>query len=1428
MAAVTLDLSSFREAEPQKSKAGDTTVDADAAHPPKKGDTDAAHSPKEETKVPVPGEADEVEKKSKKGLKSSMKTNLEDVNDDEHHKELVKEAEAYLQAKLPGGGVFGLFTTSPVVFGQFGIGIELYFRFTRMMIFVMTIMAVLYVPLLIFNLMGDSLKLTDMSNVVEPGKLPMLTAMCKDDADECPDWASEGQCETNLRYMHVFCRKSCNLCNQVKDLSVWEVVGGNNGGILVREGESAESPKFGRLKKGAVVKEAKLSGDSLQYVLITGTGPDTGWVNIAYGGKPLVEKKEAEDALPFAEEVEEATDSSKEVGFPDFWELLTKTMLPNLGTVESVSEPNVTNSAMNDDPLSNESLVGATNITYERNVYLFSKFKIQNITFLTGLLDAVASLLVLFAAWWFEFHEIPRCVASHRNEFVTPRIYSIYVDCLPKRIFGGGGHEAYSKRLKQHFELLLEAQVTTKSATLKMKVVSADENWCRRPPLAKKKRWFNSRFCPERSDGYDDQGRRTGHIIKLTGNSCMVQWDQTAEDESFAKKCRMSNGEDDGELLDADLLEKLESVGLEPVPSGDKAPDHENAVYAVSMQRDFDGALERLKAQASAKDRLLEKKIRQGMRKGRSRSVTINDFKKKNNWEADLDFNADVKLDERDVVGAFVIFTHTQYRDFVHSEYRFTRTPFRQCLAARRLQFSGQTLRVRDAVAPTEVFWNNLDFDDIDRFKRRIIVFICGLLIIAAVIFCVAYAKQQSLDAKEEISADCSGDGAASHFCLCIAAGYVNVLADEPQGIFNLCKEWADKKFNASVWGLLSSLAVCTTCGVSGFLVGYLASVVKPISISDLNQQILYMTTIIYVLCLGVVNVFVNAKFNYNLWVIGNGEFNDLTPKWYVAVGTSTMLTVVANAIFPLVSLISVPLYFIYVRLMSGRKRLLIDLLELYTPPEFPFALRHAEQMSQIVVLLLFCSGMPVLALMTPLTFALHYWCDKWTFLRASDIPPRYSEKLMISQVQLLQIAIWCHSSWSAWTYSNEDTAPSYCSYSKDSCVRSDEDKQNIFARVSERMFRLSAMPSTIISLILMVTLFFRLLFFIIGHNMIVYLEHHLPSCIARFFVGGDFDEFNAESSFVNEISSMKRRGVPINYDIAQAKGYEFLQDDKEKVHADKAAYWRIALGIAEQGRSDNQADEVIKEASNRDLGKGVLPTLAAGPMARTIGAKTSVFPLERKSTQSMNALATDRKQARRPKKNKSSPAAGKRDGLVTVDAVRLSMQGKGKGKGKRILKKKTKDVRKTEMGEASPGVPASQSESSANDHAEAWHEAVSQATHERKEKRKQAKYLSGMDPFPKPDDMDDHLQSLHHEDLSSARKRLGIRRTVHAHEDLIAAAAKKFKFKAKGKGKGEVPTWAKLEEEADTSEGKGSMDQVPAVMHARASKRKTLDSNVV
>lgn len=70
----------------------------------------------------------------------------------------------------------------------------------------------------------------------------------------------------------------------------WKVVGGTETeGILVRQGKHLSSPlERRRLATGSIVRETALVDGRLQYIMLKGSGPSTGWVSVKLKTKDLL------------------------------------------------------------------------------------------------------------------------------------------------------------------------------------------------------------------------------------------------------------------------------------------------------------------------------------------------------------------------------------------------------------------------------------------------------------------------------------------------------------------------------------------------------------------------------------------------------------------------------------------------------------------------------------------------------------------------------------------------------------------------------------------------------------------------------------------------------------------------------------------------------------------------------------------------------------------------------------------------------------------------------------------------------------------------------------------------------------------------------------------------------------------------------------
>lgn len=112
---------------------------------------------------------------------------------------------------------------------------------------------------------------------------------------------------------HINTSKDDTIISQVDELQkhqqqsvgegqLWEVVGGaGRGGVVVREDQAISSEKFqDRLSTGSLVEGVVLNGDRLQYRLLSGAGPPSGWVSIKLKDKDLLIRREQQQVAQWA------------------------------------------------------------------------------------------------------------------------------------------------------------------------------------------------------------------------------------------------------------------------------------------------------------------------------------------------------------------------------------------------------------------------------------------------------------------------------------------------------------------------------------------------------------------------------------------------------------------------------------------------------------------------------------------------------------------------------------------------------------------------------------------------------------------------------------------------------------------------------------------------------------------------------------------------------------------------------------------------------------------------------------------------------------------------------------------------------------------------------------------------------------------------
>ena len=161
-----------------------------------------------------------------------------------------------------------------------------------------------------------------------------------------------------------------------------------------------------------------------------------------------------------------------------------------------------------------------------------------------------------------------------------------------------------------------------------------------------------------------------------------------------------------------------------------------------------------------------------------------------------------------------------------------------------------------------------------------------------------------------------------------------------------------------------------------------------------------------------------------------NGKYSDFTIDWYSDVGKSLIGTMILY-MFGVHGLKFALLF--YSKLLrwqdthfTGDIRLTYQVSQeqlnrLYIGPEFVIEVRYATVLTICFVCIAYASTMPIMYLVASAAFTLHYWIDKYFFLRVNRIPRAVSPTLALHVTRTFYFAGFLNLCIAIWTFSSVD-----------------------------------------------------------------------------------------------------------------------------------------------------------------------------------------------------------------------------------------------------------------------------------------------------------------------------------------------------------------------------------------------------------------------
>eukprot|EP00929_Paragymnodinium_shiwhaense_P106291 TRINITY_DN7155_c0_g1_i1.p1 TRINITY_DN7155_c0_g1~~TRINITY_DN7155_c0_g1_i1.p1 ORF type:complete len:1276 (+),score=361.41 TRINITY_DN7155_c0_g1_i1:115-3942(+) len=250
-----------------------------------------------------------------------------------------------------------------------------------------------------------------------------------------------------------------------------------------------------------------------------------------------------------------------------------------------------------------------------------------------------------------------------------------------------------------------------------------------------------------------------------------------------------------------------------------------------------------------------------------------------------------------------------------------------------------------------------------------------------------------------------------------------------------MCKDWSQLRQVRVVLFMVGIVAVLVINQLLLLLFEVLDRWARFKTVTDLAKKQVVKIFIAQLMNTGVTVVLVAANLQgitsgvpgLDVMKIGKGEHDDITPAWFIMIGTGLLITIVgqmgsALMLPPTWCLIVDPIVVILLRKGVVTQEVMNDI---YALPEWGFAPRLAETLTLMVCATMYAAGMPILYGFVAAYCAVAYWVDAWMLLRGCKQPPAYSSQSIEVVTRMLPLAACLHAIVTLWVFGNQLLFPS-------------------------------------------------------------------------------------------------------------------------------------------------------------------------------------------------------------------------------------------------------------------------------------------------------------------------------------------------------------------------------------------------------------------
>jgi len=175
-----------------------------------------------------------------------------------------------------------------------------------------------------------------------------------------------------------------------------------------------------------------------------------------------------------------------------------------------------------------------------------------------------------------------------------------------------------------------------------------------------------------------------------------------------------------------------------------------------------------------------------------------------------------------------------------------------------------------------------------------------------------------------------------------------------------------------------------------------------------------------------------NANLSdFGLGFIFNGKYADFTPAWYSNVGNTLVEAMIFNFELPIILYCLYLTRRIYNRIKdrgfsnywkgvkTTKKKTIQSYIDLYSGPAFPIHFKYSLMTNISFVTFMYGAGMPVLFVISTVTFLIFFIMEKILVAYSFQEPPSFDSEISISTIEVLMWAPLLYTGFGFWMYSN-------------------------------------------------------------------------------------------------------------------------------------------------------------------------------------------------------------------------------------------------------------------------------------------------------------------------------------------------------------------------------------------------------------------------